>query len=91
MNMKLKTRPTIAFCAVILVPIVLCGAVMLGFSQYQIKAIEKTYDIDFSIETFSNSIQIISKSTERVREELQEMAFLQLLFYFIGKCVIEEI
>lgn len=24
-------------------------------------------------------------------EELQEMAFLQLLFYFIGKCVIEEI
>lgn len=72
--MKLKTRLTIAFCAVILVPIVLCGAVMLGFSQYQIKAIEKTYDIDFSIETFSNSIQIISKSTERVREELQEMA-----------------
>ncbi len=72
--MKLKTRLTIAFCAVILVPIVLCGAAMFGFSQYQIKAIERTYDIDFSIDTFSSSVQIISQSTEKVREELQKKA-----------------
>lgn len=72
--MKLKTRLTIAFCAVILIPIVLCGAAILVFSQYQIKSIEKTYDIDFSLGSFSSSIQIISRSTERVREQLQDKA-----------------
>ena len=55
--MKLKTRLTIAFCAVILIPIVLCGAAILVFSQYQIKSIEKTYDIDFSLGRFSSSIR----------------------------------
>ena len=72
--MKLKTRLKIAFCAVILVPIILFGAAILGFSQYQVKAIEKTYGIDFSLETLSNSVQIISQSTEAICEKLKSEA-----------------
>ena len=72
--MKLKTRLRIAFCAVILVPIILFGAAIWGFSQYQVKAIEKTYGIDFSLETLSNSVQIISQSTEAICEKLRSEA-----------------
>lgn len=72
--MKLRKRLQIAFCAVILVPILLFGAAIFGFSHYQVKAIEKTYGIDFSLETFSNSVQFISQSTEELCKDMREMA-----------------
>ncbi|MDO5346473.1 MAG: HAMP domain-containing sensor histidine kinase [Lachnospiraceae bacterium] len=72
--MKLKTRLRIAFCAVILVPIILFGAAIWGFSKYQIKSIERTYGIDFSLETLSNSVQIVSQSTESICEKLRQEA-----------------
>ena len=72
--MKLKTRLMVAFFVVILVPIFLCGAAVFGFSQFQMKSIEKTYGIEFSLESLSNSVPIISKSTEVICEKMREMA-----------------
>ena len=72
--MKLKTRLMIAFFSVILVPIILCSAAIFGFGRYQIKYIEKTYGIEFTLESISNSIPIISKSTEEICEQMRMMS-----------------
>lgn len=72
--MKLKTRLMIAFFSVILVPIILCSAAIFGFGQFQIKSIEKTYGIEFTLESISNSIPIISKSTEEICEQMRMMS-----------------
>ena len=72
--MKLKARLKIAFCAVILVPILLFGAAIWGFSKYQIRGIEKSSGINFSLEYLVNSVQIISQSTEELCERMRETA-----------------
>ena len=43
--MKLKTRLIIGFMSVIILPLLLSVAVIFGFSQFQMRAIEKTYGI----------------------------------------------
>lgn len=88
--MKLKTRLTVAFCAVILVPILLFGAAIWGFSRYQIKSIERTYGIDFSLETLSNSIQFISQSTKEICEELRQEAS-EDADHFLDSAYLEEV
>ncbi len=72
--MKLKTRLIIAFCGVILVPIVLFGAAIFFFSQYQVKSIEKTYGIEFTLESLANSMQVLSRSTEALCDKLKHQA-----------------
>ncbi|MDD3794972.1 MAG: HAMP domain-containing sensor histidine kinase [Lachnospiraceae bacterium] len=72
--MKLKTRLKVAFCAIILVPIILFAAAIFGFSQYQVKSIEKTYGISFSIESLSSSLQILSQSTEELCDKMRNTA-----------------
>lgn len=72
--MKLKTRLFVAFCSVILVPIILFGAAIIGFSRFQVKSIEETYGIEFTLESLSNSLQVISQFTEATCDELKEQA-----------------
>lgn len=72
--MKLRTRLLIAFFTVVLVPIVLCIAVIFSFGQIQIRSIEKTYGIEFSLASLSNSVQFISKSTEEICDQMREVA-----------------
>ena len=64
--MKLKTRLFIAFLTVILLPICLTVLMYFAFSTYQIGAIEKTYGIENTTrESLSNSMQVLSRLTER--------------------------
>ena len=72
--MKLKTRLFIAFLTVILLPICLTVLMYFAFSTYQIGAIEKTYGIENTTrESLSNSMQVLSRLTERSYHKLQEL------------------
>ena len=72
--MKLKTSLSIAFCAMLLVPILLCGISITAVSRYQMRSIEETYGIEFNLETLTNTMQIISEYTESIRSQLEQTA-----------------
>ncbi len=72
--MKLKTRLTIAFFIIILIPILLSTAMITLLSRYQVGAIQKTYGIaDATIESLSNPMQILGGVTESLYGELSGM------------------
>lgn len=71
--MKLKNRLIIAFFVIILVPVMLTGIALFALTQYQMAAIERTYNVpNVTYETLSNSLQMISKSTLNDYEEIQK-------------------
>lgn len=71
--MKLKNRLIIAFFVIILVPVTLTGIALFALTQYQMAAIERTYNVpNVTYETLSNSLQMISKSTLNDYEEIQK-------------------
>lgn len=73
--MKLKTRLTISFFVIICVPLVLTCVALLGFGNYQLKSIQENYGIsDLSYESLSNSLQMLTKSTQKTFESLQKQA-----------------
>jgi len=73
--MKLRTRLIIAFFVIILVPVIMTSIALVGFGQYQIKSIEEKYGVtDISYESLSNSLQIITRSTQKIYEEMQKQA-----------------
>ncbi len=69
--MKLKTRLIIAFIIVMLLPLTLSVAVVVGFGQFQIRSIERTYGIsgaDYTIIT--NPIRALNQVTEPMIQQL---------------------
>jgi signal transduction histidine kinase len=73
--MKLKTRLTISFFIIILVPIALAGAVLCLISQYQIKSIEQNYGLkDVTYEDLSNSTKMLNRFAQAIYEEVQVKA-----------------
>ncbi|MCR1840199.1 sensor histidine kinase [Murimonas intestini] len=73
--MKLKTRLIIAFFVIIFVPVFLTSLALFGFGRYQLNSIEETYGIkDPSYDTLSNSVQMVSKFTQKSFEEMQDQA-----------------
>ena len=72
--MKLKTRLVIAFLTVILIPVLMTFLMVFGLTRYQINSIEKTYGISgTTVESFSNSMQVLSRLTEQPYHELEQM------------------
>lgn len=73
--MKLKTRLIIAFVTVSVLPILLAGVIILGMSQYQIKAIEENYGISgTTYKSFSNPVQVLNSLTEETYHSLKKIA-----------------
>ena len=72
--MKLRTRLIIAFCTIFIAPIVLFTFIMIFYGTTQIKEMEETYGIDFSVSYITNPAQIIRESTQTVWEEINELA-----------------
>jgi len=73
--MKLRTRLIISFFIIILVPVLLAGATMWGFGQYQHKAIRQIYNIDGNAyDYFVNSFKVLSHFTKSSYEKLQKTA-----------------
>lgn len=87
--MKLKTRLIFAFIIVMILPLILSVAVIIGFGRSQIRSIEKTYGItgaDYTILT--NPVRALNEVTEptiqqliitanRDPEQLDDMEYLQ--------------
>jgi len=73
--MKFKTRLITSFLIVILIPIILSVSLVTLIGKYQISAIEKTYGITgTTFDSFSNSVQVLSRLTEESYNSLYRMA-----------------
>ena len=74
--MKLKTRLMVAFCIIIILPIALAGAAILGLYRIQTKAIQKNYGLEASDTqgVLSNSLQLMSRYTKTEYDEICKQA-----------------
>ena len=74
--MKLKTRLIVAFCIIIILPIGLAGAAILGLYHIQTKAIQKNYGLEAADTqgVLSNSLQLMSRYTKTEYEEICKLA-----------------
>lgn len=73
--MKLRTRLIISFCIIIFVPVMLAGAAMWGFGQFQMRAIRQAYNMDGNAYDYlTNSIKVLSHFTKADYEALQKVA-----------------
>ena len=73
--MKLRTRLIISFFVIICVPVLLTCVALWGFGNYQLKSIEKNFGVDdLSYESLSNSLQMLTKSTQKTFEKMQAQA-----------------
>lgn len=74
--MKLKTRLMVAFCIIIILPIALAGAAILGLYRIQTKAIQKNYGLEASDTqgVLANSLQLMSRYTKTEYDEICKQA-----------------
>lgn len=74
--MKLKTRLIVAFCTIIILPIILAGAVIFGLYHVRTKAIQKDYGLEASDTqgVLSNSLQLMSRYTKTEYDEICKLA-----------------
>ena len=72
--MKLKTRLIIAFFVILFVPFLMFAVAFFGFSKYQMRMIEQSYGVPMSLESLSDSMQVIGKSTEQIFNKLKAQA-----------------
>lgn len=69
--MKLKTRLIIGFMIVIILPLTLSLAVIMAFSQYQLRTIEENYGISgTNYKIVSNPISMMDRVTETAYQHL---------------------
>ena len=72
--MKFKTKLTVAFLTIILIPIIMSATIIFALGRLQISSIEKTYGITgTTVETLSNSMQVLGRITEKPYQELKGM------------------
>ena len=73
-RMKLKTRLIIAFFVILFVPFLMFAVAFFGFSKYQMRMIEQSYGVPMSLESLTDSMQVIGKSTEQIFNKLKVQA-----------------
>lgn len=72
--MKIRTRLVIAFLTITLIPIIMTATMGAVLCRHQISSIEKTYGVTGTTwETLSNSMQVLSRVTEKPYEELKKI------------------
>ena len=73
--MKLKNRMVISFFVIILVPLILTGVAVAGFTMYQVWSLEKKYGIEgVTYENLSNNTMLLSKMTQKTFSTLEKTA-----------------
>lgn len=73
--MKLKTKLIIAFVTLIIIPVGLIVLAVYGFGSYQIKVIEKTYELSgTTYESLLNSVQMMNRLAEQSYHKLKNIA-----------------
>ncbi len=71
--MKLRTRLIVAFFIILLVPFLMIGILTLGLTRNQI-LLENSYGVTITLENVSDSMEIISNSTQEFYNEMLEQA-----------------
>lgn len=73
--MKQRTRLLVAFCTIIIVPIVLVWVAFYGFRHIQMKELQENYGIEATDYTYLlNTVQLLNRYTEEDFEALLELA-----------------
>ena len=73
--MKLRTRLIVSFCIIIFVPMMLTGAALWAFGQFQMKELRQLYDVSANpYEYLTSSIRMLSRFTKDDYEELSKLA-----------------
>ena len=73
--MKQRTRLLVAFCTIIIVPIVLVWVAFYGFRHIQMKELQENYGIEATDYTYLlNTVQLLNRYTEEDFETLLELA-----------------
>ena len=73
--MKLKTRLSIAFLTVIIIPILMAAMMVSLMCRYQIGLVEKNYGITgTTVSDFTNSMQVLARVTEKPYQELKQIS-----------------
>ena len=72
--MKLRTRLIIAFCAMVIGPVLLISLFVFGFGRAKIRTAERTLGIEFSMHYLVNSAQTVNESTTHIWEDLHRQA-----------------
>lgn len=72
--MKIRTRLKIAFCATVLIPLIMFSAAAVIFGIVKIRSLEKNYGIDFSFSFFVNTAPALSEATDEVYNEMRRDA-----------------
>ncbi len=71
--MKLKNRLIVAFLIIIMVPFLMFGIIMLSFTRYRV-VVQNNYGVSISLDSITDSVKIISNSTQESFEALQAQA-----------------
>ena len=72
--MKLRTRILISFFVIILLPLILAGAALMGFTSLQLSNLEKQYKIDeITFESLSNNTDMLNKMVETIVTTLHDI------------------
>ncbi|MCC8105212.1 MAG: HAMP domain-containing protein [Clostridiales bacterium] len=71
--MKLRTRLVVAFLIIMMVPFLMFGIIMLSFTRYR-GALENNYGVTVTMDSITDSVKIISNSTQEIFADLQEQA-----------------
>ena len=70
--MKLKTRLTVAFLIITIVPMTLFYMSVMALSSYQSRSFAKEYELSEQVDLFSgNSMQIFNRLTKRSQEDIR--------------------
>ena len=64
----------VAFFVILFVPFLMFAVAFFGFSKYQMRMIEQSYGVPMSLESLSDSMQVIGKSTEQIFNKLKVQA-----------------
>ncbi|MGN0342354.1 MAG: ATP-binding protein [Roseburia sp.] len=73
--MKLRTKLIMAFCSIILIPLLLTVLVMVSFRSFQLKEIEQSYGLESgNYEYLTNSVQLLNRYTTEIYDEIKEVA-----------------
>lgn len=71
--MKLKTRLIIAFLIIMMVPVLMFGIIMLSLTRYRF-VLQNNYGVSVTLDSITDSMKIVSNSTQEIYTELQEQA-----------------
>ena len=73
--MTFRTRLTIAFLVIVLIPIILFGATIAVMTSYESHMIRKEFGIDVdTLGIATNGVQLFASSTDNIYGELRETA-----------------